>query len=479
MASIKRVCIKGQNYDIKSTYDINGKQIDTTYATKSELSNETLNRTTNETTFKANISALEIGKQDKLTAGMGIDITDNVISVLGWHYSKFTFDSDSGQLSSVEGECATAFNTETQQVDMTAMIKIFPFNQIKRKEVQLQYTDGSNLNGTDMFTTFSNSIYYCDTIGEDGKTETIEFANYKAGDNFKRCYDDNNISTVGIGCYLACEDTDNGAVIRSSNAIVHATYGQGALLVNKNQATIENELPYLNGEKVDCLDSRVYNCFRMLFVCFIGYRNAQAKYRGQCDWGTSTWNYYTDMESKVKDAHLRGTWLAGATDTLVENNITMTGEVTSWTEDDVTTEIASGKRPFAILGVENPYGLIWQNISGLYHIDQNLYQYQGTSHKSNSKFDVSDCELIADNLCSSSGWQNTLASSSNMVYPITVGGSDSKLVGDYYWYSGEEKIFFVGGNWRNGSSNGLSSWLGSNGFGSASAHVGFRLSIKY
>ena len=474
MAKIKKITIKGQSYDLAAKYDDNGNTIVDKYAVRSDLTTETNNRIANETSMKADISSLQIEKQDKLIAGSGLDITGNVISVLGFHYSKFVFEGDSGVVTSVEGECATAFDSATNTMNMDTLINIYPFNQIKREDIQLQYADGSNLLNKDRFTTAPN-LYYCVAIGSDGQTQTIEFANYKAGDNFKRPYDDDTISRVAIACYLACEDTTQSSspILRSNT-----TTNGGIFKVNMSQAQCENELPYYNGEKVDMLDSKVWFFFKALMECFIGYRNGQMKYRGCADWGTSTWNYYTDLDGKVAEAHLRGTWLAGATDIITSDTLTMTGEVATWTEDDITTSIASGKRPFAILGVENPYGLLWQNLGGLYHTGQNLYQYTGTTHKSNSTFDTSDCDLIATDLCSSSGFQKTLACANNVCYPISVGGSDSKVVGDYYLYEASNRIMFVGGYWHHGSRAGFSCLYGYDGFGFASAGIGFRLSLK-
>ena len=474
MAKIKKITIKGQSYDLAAKYDDNGNTIVDKYAVKSDLTTETNNRIANETSMKADISSLQIGKQDKLIAGSGLDITGNVISVLGFHYSKFVFEGDSGVVTSVEGECATAFDSATNTMNMDTLINIYPFNQIKREDIQLQYADGSNLLNKDRFTTAPN-LYYCVAIGSDGQTQTIEFANYKAGDNFKRPYDDDTISRVAIACYLACEDTTQSSspILRSNT-----TTNGGIFKVYMSQAQCENELPYYNGEKVDMLDSKVWFFFKALMECFIGYRNGQKKYRGCADWGTSTWNYYTDLNGKVAEAHLRGTWLAGATDSITSDTLTMTGEVSTWIEDDVTTSINSGKRPFAILGIETPYGLLWQNLGGLYHTDQNLYQYTGTTHKSNSTFDTSDCDLIATDLCSSGGWQKTLACANNVCYPISVGGSDSKVVGDSYWYEASNRIMFVGGTWDYGSNDGFSCLSGGGGFGRASTLIGFRLSLK-
>ena len=474
MAKIKKITVKSQNYDIAAIYDENGNKIVDTYATNSALSSETNNRISSETSIKADISSLQVDKQDKLIAGSGLDITGNVISVLGFHYSKFNFEGDSGVVTSVEGECATAFDSSTNTMNMDTLINIYPFNQIKREEIQLQYADGSNLLNKDRFTTAPN-LYYCVTIGSDGQTQSIEFANYKAGDNFKRPYDDDTISRVAIACYLACEDTTQSSspILRSNT-----TTNGGIFKVSMSQAQCENELPYYNGEKVDMLDSKVWFFFKALMECFIGYRNGQMKYRGICDYSWGSGNYYTEHETRVSE-HIGGTWLAGATDNITSDTLTMTGEVTTWTEDDVTTSITSGKRPFAILGIENPYGLIWQNLGGLYHTDQNLYQYTGTTHKSNSTFDTSDCDLIATDLCSSSeGWQKTLACSNNVCYPISVGGSDSKVVGDYYWYASSNKIFFVGGAWSYGSDDGFSCLRGDYGFGLANTDIGFRLSLK-
>ena len=460
------------------------------YNLKQDLNNEKTTRANNDTQIQTNLSK-EIQerkesdtslqgnidkKQDKLTAGVGIEIENNVISVLGYHYSKFVFEGTSALLTSVSGECAIAFDSSTQSVDMEKMINIYPFNQIKREEIQL-YKDSAlttQLSGKDMFITFPN-LYWCATIGGDSQTLTFEFANYKVNDKFHRVYEDNSINKCGIACYLATEDTSDSSNKRLRS---NTTTNNGIFKVNMNQATCENELPYLsNGDKADMLDSRVWFAYSALAQCFIGARNGQKKYYGLCGWGTSTWNYESDLNGKVKEANLYGTWIAGSCDTLAQTS-TMTGEITTWTENDVTTEIASGKRPFIVLGVENPYGLLWQNLGGIYHTDQNLYQYQATKHKSNSSFNTSDCELIGTDLCGSEGWQLKFNQNNGVVYPISVGGNDSTTCGDYYWYGSGDRIYFVGGNWSRGSACGFSCLVGHLGFGSATTHIGFRLSIK-
>lgn len=459
MATIKKIRVKDTEYDIKAKYDINGNEIVNQYVDKETHSSD-LNK-----------------KQDKLTAGVGIDIENNVISVMGHHYSKFVFEGTSALLTSVSGECALAFNSETQEVNMEEMINIYPFNQIKREEIQL-YKDSAlttELSGKDMFTTFPN-LYWCATIGSDSQTLTFEFANYKVNDKFHRVYEDNSINKCGIACYMATEDTSDSSNKRLRS---NTTTNNGIFKVNMNQATCENELPYLsNGDKADMLDSRVWFTYSALAQCFIGARNGQKKYYGLCGWGTSNWNYESDLNGKVKEANLYGTWIAGACDTLVQTS-TMTGEITTWTENDVTTEIASGKRPFIVLGVENPYGLLWQNLGGIYHTDQNLYQYQATKHKSNSSFNTSDCELIGTDLCGSEGWQLKLNQNNGVIYPISVGGNDSSTCGDYYWYASGNRIYFVGGTWYYGSNCGFSYLNGDNGFGNANTNIGFRLNNLY
>lgn len=414
-------------------------------------------------------------KQDKLTAGVGVTIIDNVISVLGFHYSKFIFEKDSCELTSVEGEAAVAFNKETNKIDRDKLITIFPFDQIKREYIQLSYADGTNLSGTDKFSTVPN-IYYCNSIADDGQTQTIEFASYKAGDNFSRPYEDSNITRVGLGCYLACEDKSNSSnpVLRSSKSI-----NKGLARVAITRAAMENELPYYNGEKVDITDSRVWSLFVAMMKCFIGNRNAQQVYKGICDYDGGNWNYTDNYSNRVSE-HVGGTWLCGATDEVTNSTKTLTGEVTSWTEDSVTTQLTVGKRPFAILGIENPYGLLYSQLSGIYHTNKNIYQYQKTSHKDDSTFDTTDCKLLATNLCNTSeGYQSKLACANNFSYPIETTGSDSKLSGDYYYYGENNHPFVVGGAYPTGTKTGLDYLSTSLDMTSAEPSIGCRLSIKY
>ena len=438
---------------------------------QTNLSKEIQERKEQDITLQNNIDK----KQDKLTAGVGIEIENNVISVLGYHYSKFVFEGTSTLLTSVSGECAIAFDSSTQSVDMEKMINIYPFNQIKREEIQL-YKDSAlttQLSGKDMFTTFPN-LYWCATIGSDSQTLTFEFANYKVNDKFHRVYEDNSINKCGIACYMATEDTSDSSNNRLRS---NTTTNNGIFKVSMNQETCENELPYLsNGDKADMLDSRVWFAYSALAQCFIGARNGQKKYLGIVDYALNSGDYVTEQGVRASE-NLGGTWIAGACDTLAQTS-TMTGEITTWTENDVTTEIASGKRPFIVLGVENPYGLLWQNLGGIYHTDQHLYQYQATKHKSNSSFNTSDCELIGTDLWATEGFQLKFNQNNGVVYPISLGGNDSSTCGDYYWYESGNRIFVVGGRWDLGSYCGFSYLNGIDYFGAMYPRVGFRLSIK-
>lgn len=83
MAKIKKIAVKGQNYDLAAKYDDSGNIITDTYIVKSELTTETNNRITSETAIKADVSSLQTDKQDKLVAGEGVEIEGNVIKAPG------------------------------------------------------------------------------------------------------------------------------------------------------------------------------------------------------------------------------------------------------------------------------------------------------------------------------------------------------------------------------------------------------------
>ena len=363
------------------------------------------------------------------------------------HTSTFIFEEEDSTCR-VEGELAGKSREEK--------MSIFPYNLMREEEVQLQDSNGVDLEGKDKFIVMPN-LWLKTIVGEDGTTWSITFANQKVDNDYFRAYDDDSINEVLIAKYKA---SDDGTHLRS----VSGEYPR----VNLNQTNADNMLPYYNGKKVDSLDYRVRMLYDLLACCFIENRNVQNVYVGMTSYPWGDANLINQVGEIGK---------SGSTDSLGK---LATGEITTFNE----TALASGRRPVSILGVENPYGLLWENMSGAVH-DSNakLFLYEGLEHMTPAMMTPSDSNPyykdVGVTLSTTEGWQKTFTNYKGYFYPKGVGGNSVNGVGDYYWVNlGGWRIFFVGGSWSSGSGCGLFCLFGFFGFGHTGSSIGFRLSLK-
>ncbi len=363
-------------------------------------------------------------------------------------YSTFIFNEDD-DVPTMKGDCAGTTSMEER-------LERYPFNELYMEKVQLQDSSGGNLDGTDTFLVMPN-LWYESKIHGDSKGWTITFANKKVNSNFKRMYESDEITELLLARYKAIKV---GNYARSKSGDYP--------LVNTKQTTFDSYLPYYNGQKIDSNDYRNRILYSMLFVCFTGHRNSQNAYRGIVDyvWGNGTTSQYGES---LKN---------GTTDVLGDGLVT--GEITEFGGN----ALANGKRPFSVLGVENPYGAVWENVTGITHnASGELYAYEGFEHMTPSMMDPTDSNTYYTNTgitlsTANEGWQKTFAIHNGYPFPISVGGSSSANVGDYYWFSAGWRIFFVGGCFNNSSLAGLFSLNGDNGFGHSYLQFCFRLSLK-
>lgn len=362
-------------------------------------------------------------------------------------YSTFIFNEDDDTCT-MKGDCAGTTSMEER-------LECYPFNELYMENVQLQDSSGNNLEGTDTFLVMPN-LWYESTIHNDGKGWTITFANKKVNSNFKRMFESDEITELLLARYKAIKV---GNYARSQAGDYP--------LVSTNQTTFDSYLPYYNGTKIDSNDYRNRILYVMLNVCFTGHRNSQKAYYGITNyaWGDGTTTQYGESLK------------TGTTDSLGEGLIT--GEITEF--DGTALDV--GKRPFSVLGVENPYGAAWENITGIVHnASGELYAYEGFEHMTPSMMNPSDSNIYYSKtdvvLPTSEGWQNTFKQYKGYPFPISIGGNSTNNVGDYYWFNTGWLIFFVGGSFAYGSNAGLFSLLGAYGFGLVSTDFGFRLSLK-
>lgn len=363
-------------------------------------------------------------------------------------YSTFIFNEDDDTCT-MKGDCAGTTSMEER-------LECYPFNELYMENVQLQDSSGNNLEGTDTFLVMPN-LWHESTIHNDSKGWTITFANKKVNSNFKRMFESDEITELLLARYKAIKV---GNYARSQAGDYP--------LVSTNQTTFDSYLPYYNGTKIDSNDYRNRILYAMLNVCFTGHRNSQNAYYGITSyvWGDGTTSQYGESLK------------SGTTDSLGDGLIT--GEITEFGG----TTLDVGKRPFSVLGIENPYGVVWENITGIVHnASGELYAYEGFEHMTPSMIAPSDSNIYyskTDVVLSTNneGWQNTFKEYKGYPFPISIGGNSANNVGDYYWFFAGWRIFIIGSSFINGMIAGLFSLSGNTGFGYLSSSIGFRLSLK-
>lgn len=402
------------------------------------------------------------GDYNKITAVLkdnnGNQISSSSINLQkATHQSTFHFASTGTKLTSVEGECAIAFNSTTQEIDRGVLISIYPFNEIHFEQVQLQDSSGNDLDGVDDFIMFPN-CYMKTSVDEDGKGWNISFSSTKIDSSYSRAIEDDTRPYLGLGCYKA---SLVGSYLRS----VVGNYPA----VSMSNESADSKLPYRNGKKIESQDWRIrMPLVNNIVACFIGDRNTQEIFRGIVDY---SWVSPYTVEGCVGESGK-----TGYTNDALGTGV-VTGEITALADG---TALASGKRPFKILGLENIYGLCWENVSGIGHTAGVVKAYFGTDHIAKESALTGYTEISRDDLplCQSSGWQLTFTTYANAFFPKDVGGDSSHEDGDYYWYDGSGlKCFFLGGGWGYGSDAGLFCLDGYRGWGNSYSNLGFRLSL--
>jgi hypothetical protein len=134
----------------------------------------------------------------------------------------------------------------------------------------------------------------------------------------------------------------------------------------------------------------------------------------------------------------------------------------------------------SILGIENPFGHIWERVASLIS-DWDVY-VKGTppfDYSATTGWDrLTDHNDVGVTLPSSNGYGGTPHSGLGFVLPADITGSSSSRFSDYYYQDSGLRVFIVGGSARHGTSAGPFYWLAHNSAASTSAYIGGRLCFK-
>lgn len=128
-------------------------------------------------------------------------------------------------------------------------------------------------------------------------------------------------------------------------------------------------------------------------------------------------------------------------------------------------------------GVENIFGNIWQFVDGI-----NVKDYMGYINYNPSTYAVDtftgDYHEIGYTNANTNGNPKKLGYNENnplIALPITVGGSATTYICDYYWQNSGNRIALFGGAWYAGAGGGFFCWNLNNASSDSGGYVGSRL----
>ena len=213
--------------------------------------------------------------------------------------------------------------------------------------------------------------------------------------------------------------------------------------VNATMATFRSQAQ-ANGTGYQIEDYLIWNIIQMLFVIEYATVDAQSIVQGYSASGNT------------------GSHTTGGT-----NNVTsITGS------EDPT----SGSYQMKYRGIEDVYGNVWSFCDGVSFSGADVYMSIDPTDYGSGKTTGSYSKV--GTRATSSGTPQTITPTSK--YPllgyVTANGTDN--FGDYNWYDAGGQILLVGGDWNNGSGDGLFALYGDGGASYSNSFIGSRLCYK-
>ena len=333
------------------------------------------------------------------------------------------------------------------------LMKRWPFSALYIDDVDSYSSDGTAYGHKDRYLVMPN-MWHKETH-EDNGSSTFMIASYQVDADYEMFYP-GGFTELCIAVYFASTSSESYSDPLSS--VSGATPVTGL-----TQTTTLVKAPYykvMNGttfRRAEYLDYRVLACYRTLATIWASCRNVQfvQGYSGVTGYTGSKWNLedITDVASR----------LTGVTEQATSKGYMPAGEVASGEILGTSTTEWLGwqKRPFKLLGVENPYGFLHQPVYGLCHATYGTEVYAvNTSHDPAVDITVpgSDFYKISCSVKQVDGWQKTFISVNGFTFPNGVGASDTISVGDYVWNSENSSgwnMFTVGGGFSRQTASGL------------------------
>ena len=154
--------------------------------------------------------------------------------------------------------------------------------------------------------------------------------------------------------------------------------------------------------------------------------------------------------------------------------ISATGKVLTVTAPGQSTAGGDSSDYCTLLGMESPFGDIWEWADGWNILDGTNYICTDPAQFADDVGPTSAYSLYGAVNAQASGWQATLQPNIGFL-PASVGGSNTTKITDYYWYYSDWRVAGVGGSASHGSGAGLFALYADGSSSGAGSAIGGRL----
>lgn len=367
---------------------------------------------------------------------------------------------------------------------------VYPFRRMYVEDVTAYAKDKvTKLSGKDRFLVMPN--YYVRVQSKADGYLKIEVSNIKYADGFHKVYDATGVTWLHLAVYKADYDSTGTSVFgylrsrsgmrpvaddtdsKANTDMASSTWNQANAILHMPYYNVGTDCPVGTGgfRRAEYQDYRIRGAYDWLAVIYGGTRQMQSLYYGMAGY---SWN---DGKRDIIPKPLQ---FNGSTDSFGTGPFSE-GKVESYTAEGAPepTTVGNTQAPFRFMGLENPWGYLWENVYGIGHNSGNVVAYKGSAELDSAQINPSSSSFvqIGFNLpTTSEGWQKRIGDANGLPAPVSLGSSEGKSVGDYYWYNSGYQIVFLGGFWAGWGNGGLVYFNAYYGFGLASVNYGFRLS---
>lgn len=259
--------------------------------------------------------------------------------------------------------CAGTLVGDFEGLTQAQLMKRWPFSALYIDDVDAYKADGTALGHKDSYLVMPN-MWRKSTHSDDGSS-TFMIANYQVDETYSLAYP-SDFKELCLAVYMATCPGD----------FYQSVAGDTPAVWQSVKKALTSGLPYYKRggslRRSEPLDYRVLALYQVLAIIYMGTRNSQNVYRGVVSYSYS--KGYPQQDITDEPSRLTGVTELETSTGYMPHKV-VSGEITG---TSFTEALDDGKRPFKLLGVENPYGHAWQCLYGLTFYNGKCYAYAGS-----------------------------------------------------------------------------------------------------